>query len=171
MDIPLKHLENFTPRFSPPMMAWDLINNELQNKYCELDDQNFLRSFFLNKTCLFPEDVTNAVKNYDAIIITDLKQVIQWVSSGFLSMTGYTRFFALNKKPNFLQGPESNEEINRKIRTDLENLKPTHAQVLNYRRSGEEYICDIHIEPVFNRKRELINFIAFEKEIPPGDMA
>jgi PAS domain-containing protein len=51
-------------------------------------------------------DLTNQVfhEDYDALVLTDQNQKIKWVSNGFSEMTGYTKKFALGKRPAFLQG-------------------------------------------------------------------
>ena len=54
-----------------------------------------------------------------------------------------------------------------KIKNDLIKAKPTTQNVLNYRKSGDAYLCCVKIYPLFNKDRELVNYIAFENEIKP----
>ena len=43
-------------------------------------------------------------QDFEALVITDINQKILWVNNGFTEMTGYSKKFAINKTPNFLQG-------------------------------------------------------------------
>ena len=101
-----------------------------------------------------------------AIVITDPKEQIQWVSEGFFRMTGFRAEEALNRKPSFLQGPETDQEAASRMRRALDNKQPTEGTLLNYRKNGEPYLCNVAITPLFNQEDSLINFIAVEKEVP-----
>ena len=43
--------------------------------------------------------------------------------------------------------------------------KKFEGKLINYRKDGEPYWCDVRIEPIFNEQQKLVNFIAFEEEI------
>jgi PAS domain S-box-containing protein len=80
-------------------------------------------------------------------------------------MTGYTKNEALNKKPSFLQGLRSDEKAKELVKKALRTGKPAHVQIYNYKKTGREYLCDIHIEQVYDHHHQLTNFIAFEREM------
>ncbi len=108
------------------------------------------------------------LKRYKAVIVTTLEQNIEWVSTGFQHMTGYAPIEVIGKNPGFLQGdtPKSTSDT-RKISQALVDVEPVHAKVLNYKKSGEPYVCELDIFPLFNEDKELVNFIAFENESTP----
>jgi PAS domain S-box-containing protein len=99
-----------------------------------------------------------------AIVVTDAKQVIRFASKGFEAMTGYSTEYAKGKKPKFLQGKATENAARDTIRTHIEKKIPVEAIVTNYRKSGEPYLCQIKIFPMFNKSHELVNFIALENE-------
>ncbi|WP_247235208.1 PAS domain-containing protein [Telluribacter sp. SYSU D00476] len=99
-----------------------------------------------------------------AVVVTDLSQQIIWTSQGFTRMTGYTFCEVFKKRPSFLQGEMTQPEIRGKIRECLAEREQFKGSIINYRKSGQFYTCDVHIIPVFNAKQELMNFIALEQE-------
>ena len=62
------------------------------------------------------------------------------------------------KEKNF----KSNEE---KIREDLASKYTFTGDLINYRKNGETYICNINIVPIYSKKDELKYFLAIEKEV------
>jgi len=83
-------------------------------------------------------------------------------------MTGYTKREVIGKSPSkILQGPESSKKAISRIRKALAEEKPFEDALINYRKSGEAYVCKLAIHPVHDHKQNLINFLAFESE---GDM-
>ncbi len=103
--------------------------------------------------------------DYDALILTDADQTIQWVNDGFEPMTGYTPEYAMGKTPRFLQGEKTSHQTRSRIRGKLENQKRLQESVVNYRKNGELYRCRIDVLPIFNKKKDLTHFVAIEKEI------
>lgn len=99
------------------------------------------------------------------IIITDNLQKISFTGKGFLKMTGYSHQEAKGKNPNFLQGPITNRQKTGVIKKQLNLNESTEMVLENYRKNGEIYLCKITIKPVFNIKRQLVNYIAYEQEI------
>ena len=105
-------------------------------------------------------------KDYDALILTDKKQKIVWVSGGFSNMTGYPKTFAIGKKPSFLQGQKTSLSVKKQIGFELKNNNTFNGSILNYKKNGGIYNCQISISPLYNSKQEVKYFLAFEKEIP-----
>lgn len=104
-------------------------------------------------------------KDYDALILTDANQTIQWVNKGFSKMTGYPANYALGKQPKFLQGAGTKPEIRKSIREKLGRSDIFSEIVVNYRKNKEEYICKITIIPLLNSSLNLTHFLAIEKEV------
>lgn len=99
-----------------------------------------------------------------AIIITDTHQNITWTSRGFVRMTGYTYCEAFHQKPSFLQGPKTLLSTRSKIRETLESGRVFEGDIVNYRKSGSIYTCNVTIIPILNNHSQLVNFIALEEE-------
>lgn len=101
---------------------------------------------------------------YEALVVTDLNRKIVWVNNGFNEMTGYTKTFALGKKPTFLQGEKTSEELRQEIRQLLSEGVQFNRTLVNYRKSGEEYHCHIDVIPLLNEEEEITHFLAMERE-------
>ena len=105
-------------------------------------------------------------KDYDALVLTDKNQKILWVSNGFKNMTGYSKTFAVGKRPSFLQGEKTSKSIKKQISVSLKNHNSFCGSLLNYKKNGSLYKCQIKISPLYSSKKKLKYFLAFEKEIP-----
>ena len=100
-----------------------------------------------------------------AIVLTDKTEKIEWVNTGFHRMTGYSFQEVVGRRPNFLQGKETNPDDISHIRQSIPQLQPFSTTLLNYRKTGEAYLCNIDIIPLFKAGKELVNFLAIEQEV------
>ncbi len=100
-----------------------------------------------------------------ALVVTDRRRQIQFVNRGFTRMTGYTPDETAGQTPSFLQGPETAPETRQAIRDCLSVDKPFAGNIVNYRKNGELYWCQVSIEPLLNLKQQVVHYIAFEREV------
>jgi PAS domain S-box-containing protein len=101
-----------------------------------------------------------------AVIITDTNQIIQYTNSNFEEMTGYADHEATGRRPSFLQGEGTSQYVRQRMRQAIERQKPVRERIMNYRKDRTTYWCQVEIRPIVNRKKQVVNFIAFEQEIP-----
>jgi len=104
------------------------------------------------------------INDYEALIITDSNQNIIWVNNGFTQMTGYSKTFALNKTPRFLQGDKTSIYAKKRIRQNISKNKPFREVIVNHKKDGSTYKCEVKILPLFN-KNETTHYMAFEKRV------
>ena len=102
-----------------------------------------------------------------AVVVTNPQQQITWVSKGFTRMTGYGAQEAYARKPSFLQGEKTLPETRQEIRRRLARREAFEGTLINYRKSGVAYACEVHIFPVLDHQNQLVNFIALEKDAEP----
>tara|TARA_B100000886_G_scaffold286231_1_gene210736 strand:- start:552 stop:1067 length:516 start_codon:yes stop_codon:yes gene_type:complete len=150
-----------------PLASFDIhLENyqSLVNEFRRNNDISHIKSI-LNDS--WTTELTKKVfqEDYDAIVLTDTKQKILWVSNGFRDMTGYSKKYAVGKRPSFLQGKETSKSVKSQISEELFYNHTFSGSLLNYRKNGEPYLCQISIFPIYDAKERLDNFIAFEKEI------
>lgn len=103
--------------------------------------------------------------NYDALVLTDAGQTIKWVNKGFSKMTGYAAGYAIGKTPRFLQGEETVFESRNRIREKLKKTDVFTETVINYRKNGDTYKCEITVIPLINKRLDITHFLAIEKEV------
>ncbi|MGL4630282.1 MAG: PAS domain-containing protein [Leadbetterella sp.] len=112
------------------------------------------------------KEYENYLRNRDhVLVITNKDRKIQWVSRGFLSMTGYTKSEVLSLNPKFLQGEATTSESKVKIKNDLYFKNSFKGVLQNYRKNGDVYACKISIIPIYNAQKELVNYMGFEQEV------
>lgn len=104
-------------------------------------------------------------EEYDALVLTLADENIVWVNNGFTEMTGYSKNFALGKRPTFLQGAKTSLTVKREIREQLESRHSFSGSIVNYRKNGETYLCQVKIVPIHDSNGVIINFLALEREL------
>ena len=109
-----------------------------------------------------------ASKTNNSVIITDEEDRIEWVNTGFVSLTGYTLAEVKGQNPGkILQGPETDKATVQRITTRLQNYESFTEEIINYSRSGRKYWLRLDISPVFDEKQKLRHFIAIQTDISP----
>ena len=102
----------------------------------------------------------------DAIIVTDALGRIEWVNPAFERLSGYKLFEIIGRKPgDFLQGQKTDPATVKAISAALADRKSIRVDIHNYSRSGDEYLLELQINPVFDDNGELTNFISVERDI------
>lgn len=151
---------------SMPLLSWDLYM-EGYNRQMTAATQRLEREkvFGFAEKYNWKNDLNLAFSenDYDALIITDLNQNIIWVNDGFSTMTGYSKSFAMNKTPKFLQGKETLEESKNRTRKKILQQVPFKEIIINHKKDGTAYSCEVKIIPLISDKTT--HFIAFEKEV------
>lgn len=155
-------------RGNMPLLSWDIYMNfytdtlEEINREFEIEELNVYKKKFD-----WNFDIVNLLKKstYQALVLTNSQQIIQWVNDGFKTMTGYSVSFAKNKKPSFLQGENTCPDTIETIRKHIHKAKPVKETVINYRKSGEEYKCELSLYPIKNNKEEVTHYLALEREV------
>lgn len=106
-----------------------------------------------------------AVHSHEIVLITDHKQRILWVNKSFTEITEYTLEEVQGRKPNFLQGRDTNLAHIKAMREGIASRKPFSQEILNYSKSGRAYWLLISITPIFDGQGKLNRFIAIEVDI------
>jgi PAS domain S-box-containing protein len=168
----LKYLSAMCPKYNStkkqttaPLMCWDIYSAYLARLQNQLTDASHLNKILEGTTFTGKNNLLDNLKSHDAVVLTGTNRKILWVSAGFSEMTGYDRSEVLGKKPALLQGKNTSPESVSRIRTSLDAGEPVSGRLINYKRNGTEYLCEISIEPVRTLGR-LTHFLAFEKRVP-----
>jgi PAS domain S-box-containing protein len=112
-----------------------------------------------------------------AVVITDDDLVapgpkILFANAAFTSMTGYSLTEVLGRSPRLLQGSATDRRATRRFTSALRSGRSATMQVVNYRKTGEPYLCEViacglHRSWLVGMHKPL--FIAFEREVLPSD--
>ncbi|MEX8519738.1 MAG: EAL domain-containing protein [Leptothrix sp. (in: b-proteobacteria)] len=102
----------------------------------------------------------------NAVIITDPQGRIEWVNEAFTRITGYTFDEVIGRNPGkLLQGPHSNPKTIAFMADRLRLGLGFKTEILNYSKTGREYLLEIDVQPVHDDAGQLKNFIAIERDV------
>ena len=102
------------------------------------------------------------------VLITDNLQEdnpIVYANPAFLRISGYDEGDVLGRNPRFLKGPESIEEVARKISQRIREKRPVEAVQKNYRKDGTYYWNEMKISPVLDAQEKAINYVGLSNEV------
>ncbi len=91
--------------------------------------------------------------------------IILHVNPAFERMAGYPASELIGRSPRMLQGPRTSLPVRRQLLHALTRGQRFHGTLTNYRKSGESYLCEIDVRPVFNAAGQIEAFVAFEREV------
>ena len=107
----------------------------------------------------------------DIVMITETSPLdepgprIVFVNDAFERRTGYRREEVLGRSPRFLQGPKTQRAELDRISAALRQMKPVRAELINYKKNGEEIWLDFDMVPIANGQGEFTHFVAVERDI------
>ena len=113
----------------------------------------------------------------DIVLITEAEPLdepgprIVYVNDAFERRTGYTREEVLGKSPRLLQGPNTQQAELRRIGAAMKAWQPVRAELINYKKSGEEFWIDIEIVPIVDSKGRFTHWVAVERDISERKLA
>jgi PAS domain S-box-containing protein len=114
----------------------------------------------LQKLSLIAKETENAV----VIITPDRKTT--WVNAAFTRMTGYAFEEIVGKTPGeLLEGPGTDENTIRYIMEAYQKEQPFQVEILNYKKTGEPFWSEMHIQPLFDSEGNVEQFFSIRKDI------
>jgi PAS domain S-box-containing protein len=93
---------------------------------------------------------------------------ILYVNAAFERMTGYDRSELVGRSPRMLQGEKTSLAARRTLSRALRRGERARVVLINYRKSGEAYRCEVEVFPVFDAAGALTHAVALEREAPPA---
>ncbi|OYW28872.1 MAG: hypothetical protein B7Z44_06705 [Caulobacter sp. 12-67-6] len=105
-----------------------------------------------------------------AIVVTDGTlaapgPTILYANAAFEKMTGYGSAELLGASPRLMQGPRTSLAARKAIAKALRAGQRHTTVMVNYRKSGEPYHCEIDLFPIVSASGELVNVVALEREV------
>lgn len=100
------------------------------------------------------------------IIITDENDLITWVNDAFEKTLGYSLKEIIGKHPGeILRGKNTDLKTIEKISKAVENKEIIKAEILNYKKNGEEIWLDIVTEPIYDEQGKLSSYLSIQNDI------
>ncbi len=101
----------------------------------------------------------------EAIMITNLDGVIEYVNPGFSQVTGYSFEEALGNEPAFLSKDLHEEEYFSRLWETVSSGEVWKGRLKNKHKSGRVIECDATISPVRDTTGKITNFVAVERDV------
>ncbi|WP_404376088.1 diguanylate cyclase [Vreelandella aquamarina] len=107
---------------------------------------------------------------HNAVMMTDADfnnggPFIVYCNSAFCQMTGYEREALIGRSPSMLQGHDTDVAVINSLRQALKNRTFWEGSTINYRKSGEAYVVNWSISPVFDENNLLTHFLSIQQDI------
>ena len=110
-------------------------------------------------------------KANDVIMVTEAEPFdlpgprIIYVNEAFTQVTGYSAEEAIGNTPRMLQGVNSSKEVSETIHKALRRWQTVRAEVLNYKKNGEEFWAELNITPIANEKGWFTHWLSVQRDI------
>ena len=107
-----------------------------------------------------------ARRTANGVIIADTQGRVEWVNEGFTRMTGYTLEEMKGQKPgHVLQGEKTDRVTVARVNQALRAGESVTAELVNYTKSGDEFVVRVEIEPLRDSAGALTGFMAIEADV------
>ncbi len=102
----------------------------------------------------------------EAVIVTDADGLTTWVNRACTKLTGYTLQDFLGKKPGaLLQGPATDPDTVRRLRSAIAQQVETYEELVNYHQSGRPYWLAMSLSPILDEGGTCLGFVSVGREI------
>ena len=110
--------------------------------------------------------LTRAVEQAPAsIVVTDLNGNITFVNPRFTDVTGYSYEEAIGKNPRILKSGLTPKGVYQNMWKTILSGQVWQGELLNKKKNGELYWERAVMAPVFNRRKQIVNFTAIKEDI------
>jgi PAS domain S-box-containing protein len=101
----------------------------------------------------------------NAMYITNREGELEWINPAWTRMTGYTREEAIGQNNRILKSGVHGEEFYKDLWNTLLSGKVWSGELVNRKKSGEEYYEMQTITPLLNKQGVVTHFIGFKQDI------
>ncbi len=88
-----------------------------------------------------------------------------YVNQAFSVMTGYTKEEVEGKNCRFLQGEIPNNEARDVMRKAIKNGKTCQVLLQNFRKNGEWFWNELHLNPIFDESGNLTHYVGIQHDV------
>ncbi|WP_285165116.1 PAS domain S-box protein [Shewanella goraebulensis] len=150
-----KHLDSHTR----------ILLEDLQHKFVE-SEKLLSKSLYQQQTLELQRSAINSIKT--GIVVVDIQlpgQPIIFINKAFSTITGFSAEEVLGKNCRFLQGPNTEKDLIKHLSHAIHKGKACDVVITNYTKTGNEFINNLSIGPVYNSNKELTHYIGVQTDI------
>ena len=150
-----------------PIVSWDFYAQNFDAMKKSAEDMNVLLALASTNAWKLSTNLLDEKLKADknVIVVTDPNLTIVFASHNIWDMNQYRPEEIIGQKPKMFQGIKTSKASLKIISDAIKENRPFETTVINYRKDGSTYNCWIEGQPVYNKKGNVVNFIAFEKEV------
>ena len=126
---------------------------------CRLERERETSAAALRKLSLAVE------QSPESVVITDTSGRIEYVNAAFERNTGYTDLEALGRNPSMLASGRTPGETYRELWSALRKGEAWSGEIVNRRKSGEEYTDAVVISPVRDETGAVTHYLSVQQDI------
>ncbi|WP_316821731.1 PAS domain-containing protein [Pedobacter gandavensis] len=108
------------------------------------------------------------VNTTDGILITDTNfsnPKIIYVNNALSKMSGYSKQELLGQSPGILHGKNFQQAGIKILEKAIQLKNYCTVDLINYRKSGQEYDVNVSVSPVFDRQGALTHWISIQRDV------
>ncbi len=107
-----------------------------------------------------------AEKTHNSIVIANEKGDVEWVNRAFEKTTGFKEKEVKSKKlSEVLYSTDTHHGVKRFVKDQLQKEENFRAEVLLEHKSGRKFWMDMDVQPVFDMRGRLKNYISVQNDI------
>lgn len=96
--------------------------------------------------------------------MTEDDEPLIYANEGFERLTGYSTEYTTGRNCRFLQGPETDPEKVRQLRTAIEHHESVQVELKNYRKDGQMFWNEVTLAPIFDGD-EVPYYVGFQQDV------
>ncbi len=96
---------------------------------------------------------------------------IIYANPAFEQLTGYNATEIIGRNHTFVHGQGTDLVTSAKMCAAIEAGQECEVTVLNYRKNGTSYWCEVHLAPVYDRHGHLLQYISVQNEVTDREHA
>ncbi|HET9104917.1 MAG TPA: EAL domain-containing protein [Solirubrobacteraceae bacterium] len=90
---------------------------------------------------------------------------IIYANPAFERLTGYAIADITGRSCTFVQGPDTDPVARAEMGAALREGRESRVTVLNYRRDGNSYWCEVHLAPVRDRHGRVVQYVGVQNDV------
>ena len=149
--------------------TYDQLEIRVQERTVELAESNQALQAEMNEHKQAEEKLqtlSSAIEQSpNAVLITDVKGIIEYINPKFTQLTGYTPKDIIGKNPNILKSGNTSAEIYKALWDVIRSGGVWRGEIQDKKISGELYWAFESISPIRNKQNVITHYLAIQKDI------
>lgn len=107
-----------------------------------------------------------AERTDNAVVVTNSAGEVLWINPAFTRITGYSLEDIIGKRPGrVLQGPNTDPKTVAYARAQIAKGEGFSIELINYRKTGEEYWIEIETQPIKDHEGRITHFMGLSNDV------